>query len=274
MSKNAGKYDKKDAIGIFDSGVGGLTVVSEVIKALPNENIIYFGDTARVPYGSKSKETVTKYSKQIMNFLISKNVKAVIVACNTASSNSYDELVQSFDVPIIEVVRPGVQLCLSTPDVKNVGVIGTERTIISGAYEKFLKAQRPDITVFSKACPLFVPLAEEGWTDNDVSALTAKMYLQDFYDKDIDALILGCTHYPLLKDCIQKTLKDAVIINPAEAAAFEIKRFLEDKNCLNDCEESPVYTFFASDNTEKFNAVCKTVLGKSYNAEIIDIEKY
>lgn len=274
MGNDITNLKKENAIGIFDSGVGGLTVASEVIKALPNENIIYFGDTARVPYGSKSKETVTKFSKQIVNFLISRNVKAVIVACNTASSSSYDELLEAFDIPFVEVVNPGVSLCLSKPDIKKIGVIGTERTIKSGAYERNIKKARPDMLVYSKACPLFVPLAEEGWTDNTVADMAAHIYLSKLVDLDIDALILGCTHYPLLRACIQKAIGDRIIINPAEAAAQEIKAFLDRTGLLNDSGKLPQHTFYVSDNTEKFDLICRLVLGKSYKAEIVDIEKY
>lgn len=273
---------REKPIGVFDSGVGGLTVVSEVMKALPDEDIVYFGDTARVPYGSKSKETVTKYSKQITSFLVSCGVKAIIIACNTASSNSYDELVRAFSLPIIEVVRPGVKLCLSIPNARNIGVIGTEMTIKSGAYEKFLKAARPDINVFSKACPIFVPLAEEGWTYNEVSRMTARIYLGDFKDKNIDALILGCTHYPLLEKCIQEVMPQSEIVNPAKAAACEMKKFLSENNMLNisdtSCENQkrrkPSYSFYVSDDTKKFNDVCTNVLGRRYNAKIIDIESF
>ena len=186
-------------IGIFDSGVGGLTVVKQIIKALPNEDIIYFGDTARVPYGSKTKETVTNFSAQIIRFLLSKNVKTIIIACNTVSSNSYDELIKMFDLPIIEVVTPGVEACLNATKNKIVGIIGTEATVKSGAYEKKIRQKDNNIKVYSKACPLFVPLAEEGWTDNDISRQTAEIYLRDLTEKNIDSIILGCTHYPLLK---------------------------------------------------------------------------
>ena len=156
-------------IGIFDSGVGGLTVVGEILKELPNEAIIYFGDTARVPYGSKSIETVTKYSTQIVNFLLNKNVKAVVIACNTVSSNSYTFLAERFNVPMVEVVSPGAAECANVTKNNIVGVIGTERTVSSGAYERLIKAANPKITVYQKACPLFVPLAEEGWVDNNVA---------------------------------------------------------------------------------------------------------
>lgn len=274
MKNNRLFLERENAIGIFDSGVGGLTVVNEVMNVLPNEKIVYFGDTARVPYGSKSKETVTKFAKQIVRFLLTQNVKAVIVACNTASASSYEALLDAFDIPIIEVVRPGVALCLAQPDIRTVGVIGTERTIQSGAYERHLKLNRPGIRVFSKACPLFVPLAEEGWTENAVANMTAGIYLRELIEQDVDALILGCTHYPLLKNCIQKTVGDRIIINPAEAAAREIRRFLEAGDLLNTGINPPGHVFYASDNTGKFDAVCRQILGKPYTAEIVNIERF
>ena len=258
-------------VGVFDSGVGGLTVVSEVIKTMPNENIIYFGDTARVPYGSKSRETVTKYARQIMNFLIHRNVKAVIVACNTVSSNSYDALKEEFNLPIIEVVRPGVSLVIADPGITRVGVIGTERTITSGAYEKLLKQNNPDIEVFSKACPLFVPLAEEGITGGDIARLTAQMYLKPLMDSGVQALILGCTHYPLLKRCIEEVMPGVKIIDPAVAAALSMKRYLTE----NGMQKSTVkgeYEFYCSDNTEKFSVTSGLVLGDRYRATVVDID--
>ncbi len=260
-------------IGIFDSGVGGLTVAKQVIRALPKEDIIYFGDTARVPYGSKTKETVTKFSSQIIRFLLSKNVKAVIIACNTVSSNSYEELTKEFELPIIEVVTPGVESCLKATKNKIVGIVGTESTIKSGAYENKLKKNDSEIKVYSKACPLFVPLAEEGWTDNDVSRITAEIYLKELIEKGIDAIVLGCTHYPLLKRCIGKTVGENVtIVDPAMAAAQKTREYLESHDMLG--ENTGKATFYVSDNTEKFSIICKTILGKDCTAEKIDIDKY
>lgn len=262
-------------IGIFDSGVGGLTVVHEVQKALPNEEIIYFGDTARVPYGSKSKETITKYSKQIVHFLLSKNVKAIIIACGTVSSNSYEELTEAFDIPIIEMVTHGVNACLAVTKNNRVGVIGTEGTIRSHAYDTLLKKKCPEIEVYSKACPLFVPLAEEGWTNNSIAQLTTEIYLQELIDKKIDSLILACTHYPLLLDSIKKMVGDIEIINPAIEAADKMKFFLEANNLKrNGSEPSPAHNFYISDNTEKFNRICQLVLGDDSHAQMVDIEKY
>lgn len=262
-------------IGIFDSGVGGLTVVKEVMRTLPNENIIYFGDTARVPYGSKSKETVTKFSAQIIRFLKEKNVKAVIIACNTVSSNCYEELTNQFpEVPIIEVVGPGVLSCLSATKNNRVGVIGTEATVNSGSYEKRLKNANPEIRVFSKACPLFVPIAEEGWTDNEVAKLTAEIYLKELIEEKIDSLLLGCTHYPLLIKCLGDIVGENVkIVNPAKATAMKMRDFLE-KNSMQNETPSKEYNFFVSDNNAKFESVCSVVLKKSFKAVKIDIEKY
>lgn len=260
-------------IGIFDSGVGGLTVAKQVIKALPEEDIIYFGDTARVPYGSKSKETVTKFSSQIIRFLISKNVKAVIIACNTVSSNCFDDLKAEFSLPIVEVVTPGVESCLKATKNKIVGIIGTEATVRSKAYEQKLKAADNTIKVYSKACPLFVPIAEEGWVDNDVARLTAEIYLKELTQKGIDSIILGCTHYPLLKRCIGKIVGENVkIVDPAVATAEKTKAFLKNNDML--AKNTGNISFFVSDRTEKFNFVCKTVFGKEYTAEKIEIEKY
>lgn len=262
-------------IGIFDSGVGGLTVVKEVIKELPYEETIYFGDTARVPYGAKSKETVTKFSNQIIRFLISKKVKAVIIACNTVSSNSFDELTQEFvNLPIIEVVGPGVESCIKATENNIVGVIGTQATIESGAYEKRIKAVRPDIKVYSKACPLFVPLAEEGWTKNEVAKKTAEIYLKELTESGMDSIILGCTHYPLLKACIGETVGEKVkIVNPAAATAKKMKEFLEKNNMLNN-GNTEKHTFYVSDNTKKFNDICSVTLKHNYSAQKVDIERY
>lgn len=261
-------------IGIFDSGVGGLTVVKEVIKIMPYEEIIYFGDTARVPYGSKSKETVMKFSNQDIRFLISKNVKSVIIACNTVSSNCFEELEKNFDIPIIEVVGPGVEACINTTKNNIVGVIGTEATIRSKSYEKRLKKINKDIKVYSKACPLFVPLAEEGWTKNEIAMMTAKTYLKELVEKGIDSILLGCTHYPLLKACIGQTIgEDIKIVNPAAMTALKMKEFLKANNMEHN-EDKHCNKFFVSDNNEKFDSISKIVLKEKYNAQQIDIESY
>ena len=261
-------------IGIFDSGVGGLTVVREVIKAMPLEDTIYFGDTARVPYGSKSKETVTDFSRQIMRFLISKNVKAIIIACNTVSSNCYNILKSEFDIPIIEVVNPGVESCLKVTKSNRVGVIGTATTIKSHAYEERLKEQRNNIVVFQKPCPLFVPLAEEGFTENDIAKLTAATYLKELKDKNIDSLILCCTHYPLLKKTIGEYMgMDVKIVDPAAETAHKMKDFLTSQNMEGD-KNPGKHVFYCSDNCSQFNEICSKNLGIECHVHKVDIEKY
>jgi len=258
-------------IGVFDSGVGGLTVVNEIIKALPYEQLIYFGDTARVPYGAKSAETVTKFSRQIFRYLLSHNVKAIVIACSTASSNSCEVLAEEFSIPIIEVISPGVEDCAHVTRNKVVGVIGTEATIRSGRYDVLLKEKISDVVVHSKACPLFVPLAEEGWTHNTVTRLTAEIYLQELLDKEIDSLILGCTHYPLLIDCIQDIVGPVRIINAAESTARKLKAFLSLNDMKNNEHERKGHSFFVSDNTRKFSRICNLVLRQCYEAVEISL---
>ncbi len=262
-------------IGLFDSGVGGLTVVKQVMKVLPNEETIYFGDTARVPYGTKTKETVTKFSEQIIRFLLTKDVKAIIIACNTASSNSYDELVRVFpDIPIFEVITAGVESCIASTKNKKVGIIGTYATVRSAAYERGIKQRVPDMQVYSQACPLFVNLAEEGWTDNEIARLTAETYLDGLLKNGVDTIVLGCTHYPLLKRCISGVVGENVtLVDPAKATAMKIKSFLEQKDMLNGGTEEK-HTFYVSDHTPSFDFLCERLLKKHYTAEKTDIEKY
>jgi len=261
-------------IGIFDSGVGGITVAKEVMRHLPVEDIIYFGDTARVPYGSKSRETVTKFSKQIARFLIANDVKAIIVACNTVSSNCLEDLRSEFDIPLFGVVEPGVAAAVSATKNNRVGVIGTEATIRSGLYEKLIKAANSAAFVHQKACPLFVSLAEEGFFDGEITSLAVKYYIDELIADDIDTLVMGCTHYPLLADCIGKMAGGGItIVNPAAATALQTRAFLEDNNMLGDRQKGKP-TFYVSDNTEKFNMLSEIVLGQGFEACKVDIEKY
>lgn len=263
-------------IGIFDSGVGGLTVVKEVIEQLPNEQIIYFGDTARVPYGSKTKETIIKYSRQIIKFLITKDVKAIIIACGTASSNSLDTMQIEFkNLPVKGVVEPGAMLAVNTTTNNKIGVIATEGTIRSGAYEKIIHQLKHDIEVYSKACPLFVPLAEEGWTEGKITELIVNKYLKDILDKNIDTLILGCTHYPLLIDCIKKVVGEKItLINPAKKTSLELKILLENVDALRTIKMSPQHEFYVSDNTTIFNKLSLSIFKKQHTVMKIDIDKY
>lgn len=264
----------KRPIGIFDSGVGGLTVVKEILKELPKEDIVYFGDTARVPYGSKSKEVVYNFSCQIINFLLEKNVKMIIIACNTVSSNCYEELRQKFpNIPIIEVLGQGVNSAISYTKNKKIGVIGTEATIKSGRYEQKIKENLKEAKVYSRACPLFVPIVEEGCLNDNISYWVSKKYIEDFKEFDIDTLILGCTHYPLLKDSISNFVGENInIINPAIPTALTVKKYLIENNIKNlyggKCE------FFVSDKNDKFDFISSMILNKECNAEKINIEKY
>lgn len=254
-------------IGIFDSGVGGLTVVSEVEKILPKEEIVYFGDTARVPYGTKSKETVTKFSVENVEFLMQHDVKLVIVACNTVSSLSLDFLKRCFRVPILGVIEPGAKGAASSTRNNRIGVIGTQATISSGAYTKAIKKINPRTTLFTQSCPLFVPLVEEGWLDQGVTREVASIYLKNLKKKDIDTLILGCTHYPLLKNIIAKTMGAGVmLIDSAKEVAKGAKEILDAGGLLNSSSISKKHKFFVSDEPDKFVRLGKRFLGKNIKA--------
>ncbi len=264
----------KRAIGVFDSGVGGLTVVKQLMKVMPDEKIIYFGDTARVPYGNKSKETVTRFSRQIINFLLTKDVKAVVIACNTVSSNCLDTLKNEYDIPLFGVVTPGATEAANATKNKKVGVIGTLATIRSGAYEKSIKQMDNNIEVYSKPCPLFVPLAEEGFTDCEISTLVAKEYLKDITKYNVDTVLLGCTHYPLLKKCIGEVIgMDIKLIDPAFATAVSVKNYLTQNNMFS-TDKNPNHEFYVSDTTPTFDRICEIALKTSFSHIETDIEKY
>ena len=216
-------------IGVFDSGVGGLTVVREIIRQLPSENIVYFGDTARVPYGTKSRDTIINYSEQIVHFLKTKQVKAIVVACNTATSYALDVLKEKLDIPIIGVVRPGAVTAVNATRNKRIGIIATEGTIGSGIYPKVIHEYDPEIQVVQKACPLFVSLVEEGWTDDPVTDEVARRYLKSLQASDVDTLVLGCTHYPLLRKTIGRLVGDGVtLVNPAYETACSLRELLKE----------------------------------------------
>ena len=260
-------------IGIFDSGVGGLTVAEEVMRVLPDEDIVYFGDTARVPYGSKSKETVTLFSKQIVRFLLTKQVKAVIVACNTASSNSLESLKETFSIPLFGVVEPGAREAVKTTRNQKIGVIGTNSTINSAAYARLIQKSNPSIQVFSKACPLFVPLAEEGWLDTEVTALTAQTYLSPLCEKGIDTLVLGCTHYPLLRQMIQKTVGNGIhLVDPAAATANEVRQYFQKNNMLHEKNATPNRVFYVSDMTGTFDTICQIAMHQRFHGVKVDLD--
>lgn len=222
------------AVGVFDSGVGGLTVAREIMRQIPNEKIVYFGDTARVPYGSKSQDTVTRYSRQIVRFLRTQDVKAIVVACNTASAYALDSLEKEIDIPIIGVVKPGARVAAEVTRNGKIGVIGTEGTIGSQIYTDFIHNINPDAKVTGKACPLFVPLVEEGLLQDPVTDEIASRYLTELIDIGIDTLILGCTHYPLIRSTVGRIMGEEVtLVNPAYETAAELKKLLTDCNLLN-----------------------------------------
>ena len=250
------------AIGIFDSGIGGLTVLKELMAVLPSENTIYLGDTARVPYGIRSAETVTRYSFENTQFLLSQEIKMLVVACNTASAISLDLVKKEFPLPVIGVLEPGARAAVAATRTKKIGVIGTEATIGSGAYERAITRLGPGIQVVSKACPLFVPLAEEGWVDNDVAELVAERYLAPFRTSGIDALVLGCTHYPLLKQVISRTIGPGItLIDSATETAKEVAMVLDKLKWRRLGTGSPERRYYVTDTPVRFEKLGKLFLG-------------
>jgi glutamate racemase len=250
------------AIGIFDSGVGGLTVLKEVMRVLPQEDTIYLGDTARVPYGTKSPETVTRYAMEITSFLVSRDIKLLIVACNTASAVSLEALKQRFSIPIVGVIEPGARRAAMATRTGKVGVIGTEGTIRSSAYTKAIKRINPEIEVITRACPLFVPLAEEGWTDNAVARLTADIYLSGLRKEGIDTLVLGCTHYPILKGTIAAAMGANVqLVDSAEETARTVTEILRREALLRPASETGNHHYFVTDVPAGFSRVGNRFLG-------------
>jgi glutamate racemase len=250
-------------IGVFDSGVGGLTVVKELIQQLPNENIVYFGDTARVPYGIKSKETVIRFSIENILFLLKQDVKLICVACNTVSSFALPVIKSHFRVPIVGVITPGAREAVYATQNKRIGVIGTRGTIKSRAYEIEIKQLDSRVKITAVACPLFVPFVEEGWLKQDVVLEVAKSYLKPLKDAGADTVILGCTHYPLLKPVIRQALGENVtLIDSAKQVAIEVKKILASENLLNK-NRGGKHRFYVSDNPEWFSGLAKSFLGMS-----------
>ncbi|MDD2316988.1 MAG: glutamate racemase [Desulfobacterales bacterium] len=258
-------------IGIFDSGIGGLTVVREFMQHLPGYDIIYFGDTARTPYGSKSPETVVEYARQNTEFLLEHGAKIIVMACNTASSVATDTLVQSYDVPVFEVVTPAVELAVQATRYGRIGVIGTRATINSGVYEKKILQIAPKARVYSRACPLFVPLVEEGWIRKPETAMIVKKYLFPLKVRRIDTLILGCTHYPLLKETIQRKIgKQVRVIDSSVAITRKVREFLDRHSELDrSLSQNRVQRFFVSDVTPQFEKTAMELLKTRIRLELI-----
>ena len=252
---------KQCSIGVFDSGVGGLTVVKEIRKILPGESIVYFGDSARVPYGTKSKETILRFAEEDIRFLQKFNVNIIISACFSVSSNALEELKNKFTVPIIGMIEPGVK-ALRNYDFEKVGVIGTNATIESGAFENKLREKFKNIEIYSSACPLFVPLAEEGRLEGEIPELIAKEYLSPLIEKNIDTLIFGCTHYPLLHSVIKKIVGNKVkIIEPGKEVALLLEKFLEDNSIKTERKGS--LNIYLSDIPRNFEKTVVNFLGET-----------
>ena len=272
--------DKYAPIGVFDSGVGGLTVAREIMRQMPEERIVYFGDTARVPYGNKSKDIVIRYSEQIIRFLRTKEVKAIVVACNTASSFALDAVRKNEDIPIIGVINAGARAAVSATKNGKIGIIGTEGTINSGAYAKVLTSMKEGVEVYGKACPLFVPLVEEGLLHDTVTDEIASRYLAELKSKYIDTLVLGCTNYPLLRTTLGRIMGNSVtLVNPAYETAVQLKTLL--KSMEMDCgegrrqEDGAKYQFYVSDMADKFRSFATSILPEEVKQTVqINIEDY
>ena len=271
-------------VGVFDSGVGGLTVFREIMRQMPEERLVYFGDTARLPYGAKSRETVIRFSRQIVRFLRSQGVKAIVIACNTASSFALETLARESDIPVIGVIYAGALTAARTTKNGCVGVIGTRGTVKSRIYEQVIRSLNPEVRVIQKAWPLFVPLVEEGLIHDSVTDEIASRYLQELKGKYVDTLVLGCTHYPLLRSTIAKIMGDEVtLVNPAYETAVELKEILGREKLLNPGQvqadaapsDGEQYRFFVSDLAESFTDFAASILpGRVKNAQKIEIEEY
>ena len=251
-------------IGVFDSGIGGLTVVKALLDQVPGYDILYFGDTARTPYGSKSSDTVIRYALENTEFLLSKGAELIVVACNTASSVAFESIVAKYDVPVFEVITPAVELSIKNSRNLGIGIIGTRATINSGAYERKIRAIKPAARIYSKACPLLVPLVEEGWFKKPETIMIVKKYLHSLKVRQIDTLVLGCTHYPLLKNIIQRKIgKKVFIADSSLAIAREIKNFLISHPELEQkISKKGVTHFFVSDITPQFEKTARMILKK------------
>jgi glutamate racemase len=260
-------------IGIFDSGIGGLTVVKSLMEKLPGYNMIYFGDTARTPYGSKSPETVVRYALENTDFLLKQGAKLIVMACNTASSVAADRVAENYDIPIFEVVTPATEQAVKISNTLTIGVIGTRATVKSGIYEHKIMALKPDAKVYSAACPLLVPLVEEGWMKKPETVMIIKKYLHPLKVRQIDTLILGCTHYPLLKDKIQRKIGKRVhIIDSSIAIAENVKFFLDTHPEVDkQLSKNNAFRLFVSDITEQFGKTARTTLRRNVRLEHVEL---
>jgi len=256
------------AIGIFDSGVGGLTVLHALLEALPSEHLIYLGDTGRYPYGTKSAATVTRYSIENVEFLVAKGIKALVVACNTSSAVALDALAARYPLPIVGVIEPGARAAVARTRSNRVGVIGTEATIASGAYTAALRALRAGIEIYTRPCPLLVPLAEEGWVEGPIPRSVAETYLASLRTSGIDTLVLGCTHYPLLKPVIGAVMGEAVtLVDSAEETAREVVAVLAVRG-LARSGGTGTTSFFVTDVPDRFIRIGQRFLGARVDSAV------
>ncbi len=257
------KNKNKQPIGVFDSGLGGLTVVKQLQRILPNEYLVYFGDTARIPYGTKSKWLIQRFAMEDALFLLDFNIKILVVACNTASSSALPVLQDRLDIPVVGVVEPGAHAAVAATRNKKIGVIGTSATIASGSYARSLKALMPQAEIFNQACPLLVSLVEEGWLDDEVTVLTLKKYLKPLMEARVDTIILGCTHYPLLEPVIRRIVgPEVTLIDSGKETAKAVQQILKDHQLLNPDSKKGEDQYFVSDSPEAFAKVGSLFLGK------------
>jgi glutamate racemase len=258
---------RRRPIGVFDSGLGGLTVVKEMVDRLPHESILYFGDTARVPYGTKSPDTIRRFSREAAHFLLGRDVKMIVVACNTASAHALDVLAGETPVPVVGVIEAGARAAHHASESGKIGVIGTAGTIASGAYDRAVRALRPAVEVYAQACPMFVPLVEEGMSDHDAARLIAQDYLAPLRELDIDTLVLGCTHYPAMRKLIGELMGPAVrLIDSAEETALDVARILQEHDLLAPPDQKAAREFMVSDLPLRFRRV-----GRLFVGDMIDV---
>jgi len=268
ITRRSPNRPRQSAIGVFDSGIGGLTVVQALLDVLPHEQLIYLGDTGRTPYGTKSAETVRRFSLENAAFLVEKGIKLLVVACNTVSAVAIEAVRAAVDVPVLGVIEPGAQAAVERTRNRKVGVIGTEATISSGAYTQALKRLEPRLEIYTRACPVFVPLAEEGWTDNDIARATASLYLTSLRHSGIDTLILGCTHYPLLSKVIAEIMGSKVkLVDSAQTTALAARKILTEAGIAKRSGAGSV-SFFVTDAPDRFQKVGVRFMGQRVESAV------
>ena len=274
MSQPSGVLRVSAPIGVFDSGLGGLTVLQEIRKRLPFEGTVYLGDTARVPYGPKAAETIRRYAVEATDFLVGQGVKAVVVACNTATARALPEVEARAGVPVLGVVEPGGRAAAEASVSGRIGVIGTRGTISSRAYNTVIHAHRPDARVFEQACPLFVPLVEEGWTDEEVTRLAAERYLAPILEQGIDTLVLACTHYPLLKPLLSRVVgANVALIDSAESTADALEKMLVASGLVNTSGVAPAPRYYVTDEAARFDLLARRLLGEEVDhLEMVSVD--